>query len=664
MFITVKLLNGYEAPLTYKVPQDWDTHNLLGKVVVVPLQKRTEHALVCQVLPTFFAAYTIREALRAEILPEDELYHTFIKQLAYYYAIDPLVLYKRLASSITDKEFEEADPAFAQGFGGQAPAKDVTLTVEQQAVVDFVKPHIINASYQPTLVHGVTGSGKTEVYKELIKCAYEQGKSTLLLLPEVSLAVNFAHLLRAQFDGAIPLYSFHSATPAMEKRMVWHNLLHQKPMLLIGVHIPLLLPIARLGCIIIDEEHEVGFQEKKHPRINTKEAAIMRAKLYNIPIVLGSATPSMNSLYNVTERGWHYFQLRQRFSGAFPKISLVKLSREEKRHEFWISKQLEAAIADRLARGEQAIIFINRRGFSFFVQCSRCSFIFSCKNCSVSLTYHTSSSADGKDRLRCHYCDVSELLPAQCSGCKAPEAAFLKKGIGTQQVVTILQRLFPHARIGRADADSTKNKKKWQQTMHDFHDQKLDILVGTQTITKGYHFPRVTLVGILWAELNLNIPVYNAAETTLQQLIQVAGRAGRASETSEVIVQSFSDHQIFEYLTETSYKDFYTYEMGFRKELNYPPYVRFAEIELRGGNELVLDTEAKLCVKLMQAQIDQRGLRVTILGPAKPPVHTIKNMHMRRIYLKSIDVKDSIALFRYVQGHGLESAIFFTPNPV
>lgn len=659
MFITVKLLNGYDAPLSYKVPETWDTSNLVGKIVVVPIQKRTEHALVCaveNVAPV--GHFIIREAVRIETLPDDEQYHTFIKQVSYYYALDPLVLYKRMASSISDKEYEEPEGVVES----HEVAKHVQLTDEQQKVVDFLKPHIITPTYQPTLLHGVTGSGKTEVYKELIKCAYEQGKSTLLLLPEVSLAVNFAHLLRTHFDDSIPLFSFHSATPAQEKRMVWHNLIAGKPMLLIGVHIPLLLPIAKLGCIIIDEEHEVGFQEKKHPRINTKEAAILRAKLYNIPLVLGSATPSMNSLYNVTERGWHYFQLKRRFAGAFPKITLVKLIKEEKRPEFWISKQLEAALADRMARGEQSIVFLNRRGFSFFVQCSRCSFIFSCKNCSVSLTYHQYENKP--DRLLCHYCDVSELLPARCTSCHAPEQAFLKKGLGTQQVVTIVQRLFPHARIGRADADCTKNKKKWQQTMRDFHDQKLDILVGTQTITKGYHFPHVTLVGILWAELNLNIPAYNAAETTLQQLIQVAGRAGRASESSEVIVQTFSDHQLFDYLTETSYQDFYAYEMGYRKELNYPPYIRFAEIEFRGDNEVSLDSEAKACMQLMQQQITERNLPVTLLGPAKPPVHKIKNTHMRRIYLKSADIKQTIALFKYLQAHHLQNQIFFTPNPV
>lgn len=659
MYITVKLLNGYDASLTYKLPIGWQTHDLVGKIVLVPIQKRQEHALVCATVAEIPPhTFIVREATRIEAIPDDEQYHTFIKQLSYYCALDPLVLYKRMASSITDVEYEA--PEFVSAT--QEVSAAVQLTDEQQVVVEFLKPHLANPKFTPTLLHGVTGSGKTEVYKELIKHAYAAGRSTLLLLPEVSLAVNFANIMRTAFDGILPVYSFHSATPAVEKRMVWYNLLAGKPLLLIGVHIPLLFPVPKLGCIIIDEEHEVGYQEKKHPRINTKEAAILRAKLYNIPIVLGSATPSISSLYNIAERGWHYFQLKRRFSGSFPKITLVKLTKDEKRGDFWISKQLEAAIRDRLAREEQIIIFINRRGHSFFVQCSRCSFIFSCTACSVSLTYHEFDATH--NRLLCHYCDLSEPLAAACPQCKSSSAAFLKKGIGTQQVVTILQRLFPEARVGRADADSTKNKKKWQQTMLDFHERKLDILVGTQTITKGYHFPKVTLVGILWAELNLNIPAYNAAETTLQQLIQVAGRAGRACEKSEVIVQSFADHPIFDYVTETKYQDFYTYEMGYRKELNYPPYVRFAEIELRAEQEALVDRDARQCVQLMEQQIAARGLQVTILGPAKPPVHKIKHIFMRRIYLKSVDIKQAIALFKYLEAHQLSSALFFTPNPL
>ncbi len=521
MYITVQLLTGYHTPLTYKIPPSWSSEPLVGQIVVVPLQKRTVRALVCAVsdqLP-FGSSFVVREALSKETAAGDELYHSFMRKLSDYYALDSRVLYRRVSEK-TSEESLLAEQAIAEDRAA------VRLTDEQQYAVDQIVPDIGAGSFRVTLLHGVTGSGKTEVYKRLITAAQQQGRSTLLLLPEVSLAVNFTRIMRAFYGTTLAVYGFHSATPAAEKRQLWDTLLAQQPALIIGVHLPVFLPIARLGLIIVDEEHEIGYQEKKHPRINTKEAALMRAQHYKIPIVLGSATPSVSSLYNVQERGWRSVQLKQRFAGAFPAVTHINLLEDRARPEFWISSKLQKAIAERLARQEQVILFLNRRGYSFFVQCGSCSFIFSCTSCSVSLTHHATS--DGGEELRCHYCGFACKLPESCPGCKSSGSKFLKKGIGTQQMVSVIKRLFPEARVGRADADATKDKKRWQQTCDQMLDGSLDILIGTQTITKGYHFPKVTLVGIIWAELNLAIPFYNASEVTLQQLIQVAGRAGRA----------------------------------------------------------------------------------------------------------------------------------------
>lgn len=658
MYITVKLINGFQEPLTYKVPEAWPVMPTKGHIVVVPLQQRTERALVSALFAELPAGvtYRIREALHIEVIPKDEHYHAFIQRLSAYYAIDPRVLYKRMRHSIAQAEQEEVAEEDVE------PRKPVQLTQEQQLVVDYVKPLITTPVFQATLLHGVTGSGKTEVYKQLIMHAHAQGKSTLLLLPEVSLAVNFMHLLRAQLPAHIPVYGFHSASSVKDKRELWQKLLAEEAVVVVGVHMPVLLPMANLGIILIDEEHETGYQEKKHPRINTKEAAIMRAQLAGIPILLGSATPSLSSLHAVAEHGWKLFTLKQRFAGTFPTISLVQLKTEKRRKEFWISSPLEAAINDRLAKKEQVIIFLNRRGHSFFVQCTMCSVIFSCGGCSVSLTYHDD------DTLVCHYCGESKPLPHTCYSCNAAASTFLKKGVGTQQLMGIMQRLFPTARIDRADADSTRNKKKWQKTCDDFRERKTDILVGTQTITKGYHFPGVTLVGIIWAELNLTIPFYNAAETSLQQLIQVAGRAGRVAAASEVIVQTFTEHAIFNYLNEITYPDFYTYEMGFRKEIGYPPAVRFAEIELRHDDEDLLLVHARLGADIIRQEIKARGVAVTLLGPSKPPVYKIKGVHMLKIYLKTADVKTSLglyhALLRGLHAAGCNSSVFFTPNPL
>lgn len=653
LYIRVKLLNGYQKNLTYQVPKDWPTEQLLGALVEVPLQKRRETARVEEIITTLDSSvtYTIRPALSLIALPQDPHYFQFIEKLSRYYAIDQHHFLRRLRQFLSEKERDE------EIISQQAIPQDacVELTPEQKSIVDSLTAAIDEGIFYPALLHGVTGSGKTEIYKKLITHGHHQGKSTLLLLPEVSLAVQFAHILKKQLPPHIPLFSFHSATSPKEKRALWQSLLMKQPVVIIGVHLPALLPIPALGAIIIDEEHDPGFQEKKHPKINTKEAAIMRAQLSSIPLLAGSATPSIASLYNVEHRGWHFFELKKRFSGAFPRVEVVKLTDQKYRKHFWVSDQLEKAIKQQLSKGEQTIIFINRRGYSFFIQCTSCGSIPHCAQCSVSLTLHND------DSLRCHYCSFCIKAPSACAGCKA--TTFLKKGIGTQQVVSVLEKIFPEARIARADLDTTINKKKWRQTMQEFEEGKIDILVGTQTITKGYHFPMVTLVGILWADINLGLPFYNAAEVSLQQLIQVSGRAGRQSPDSRVIVQTMINHPIFSYLNEADYSSYYALEIKNRALVLYPPCMRFAEIELKHDTEAQVIADAANIAKMLKKTVGAQSA-ITVLGPSQPPVHMIKNVYSRKIYLKAASIGSLIDLYKSIDGASLKSSIFFTPNPL
>jgi len=656
MFIQVRLLKGFPKPLLYKTTEGFSQENLLGRVVLVPIQKRTEHALVIGQFAKKPAGndFEIREIVAVEPFPNDKNYRSFIDTLAQYHQINSLHFFKRVRSFLTG-ENKKVRKTTENSIETQK--KVVTLTPEQKNVTDFVVDKIQKGVYTPTVLHGVTGSGKTECYKKMITAAIQQNKTALLLLPEVTLALQFEHLLRQQLDASITLFGFHSATTARERKLLWKALLAGKPIVIVGVHLPVLLPIANLGLIVVDEEHETGYQEKKHPKINSKEAALLRAYINNIPIVLGSATPSVNSLYNVKKRGWYFFQLKKRFSGTFPKVETVFLTDKKYRRNFWISQKLENAIRDRLQKGGQTIIFLNRRGFSFFVQCKECGFIFECKNCATSLTLH-------KDNLlTCHYCEHAKPLPETCPGCKNSKAKLLKKGIGTQQVVTILEKLFPQAKIGRADLDTTRKKKLWQETLGAFQDKKMDILVGIQTITKGFHFPGVTLVGILWADLNLHFPIYNATETTLQQLIQVAGRAGRQSQNSTVIVQAMSDHNCFAYLNETDYLKFYANEMENRHLLQYPPYCRLAELELKHTDEQTIDVEANRLASFLIAETQKQNFQASVLGPAQPPVSRVKRVHIRKIYIKSNSRKKIEQLFCACQKLKLASKLFYTPNP-
>ncbi|MFC1845585.1 primosomal protein N' [Candidatus Dependentiae bacterium] len=658
MFIIVRLLKGFPKPLTYQVPADWPKADLVGKIVHVPIQQRTTHAVVIKQFDNKpNTTFAIKEAHAIEPFPPDQFYERFIKKLSRYHQIEPLHFLKRIRTFVAQEKKAVRSVSNYDAILNRTKTA-VRLTDEQQKVTDFVINKINAQQYAPTVLHGVTGSGKTECYKKMIEATIAQNKTALLLLPEVTLALQFEQIMQTQLHQEITIFGFHSATSARNKKLLWKGLLAKQPMLVIGVHLPILLPISNLGLIVVDEEHEVGYQEKKHPKINSKEAAIIRAHLHNIPIVLGSATPSVSSLFNVKKRGWHFFQLKKRFSGTFAKVKTVFLTDKKFRRNFWISQKLEDAIRDRLNKKEQTIIFLNRRGFSFFVQCKECSFIFECLNCSVSLTLHKDNT------LTCHYCDFVRQLPATCPECKNKKATLMKKGIGTQQVVTILEKLFPYARIGRADLDTTRKKTLWQQTLQAFENRKLDILVGTQTITKGFHFPGVTLVGILWADLNLHFPIYNATESTLQQLIQVAGRAGRQSESSTVIVQSMSDHQVFDYLNEIDYLTFYAQEIENREMLGYPPLSRLVELELKHIDEQTVEREAIKLTTTLMSLAKEKNLSVQVLGPAQPPVSKIKHTHIRKIYLKSPCGKSISSLFEEIDYADLKSNLFYTPNPL
>lgn len=657
MYVQVKLLDGFKRPLVYRVPNELQSTICVGSVVKVPIRNRVAFALVDMVYTQKppESDYEIKIIQSIEQVPLDNYYNSFLQKLGAYYQQEPLSFFRRLQTFLEQKEQKEERGLL---LADNTPAvSTVTLTDEQQRVCNFVIQAICAACYTPTVLHGVTGSGKTEVYKKLVTHAILQKKSVLFLLPEVTLAVQFFMLLQKQLGPEFSVMSFHSATSVPEKRKLWQQLLAGNPVVIIGVHLPVMLPISNLGLIIIDEEHEVGYQEKKHPKINTKEAALIRAQLYNIPIVLGSATPSIATLYNTKKNRWHFFQLRKRFAGAFPKVKVISLLEEKYRKNFWISKQLEFAIARCLEKKEQVIIFLNRRGYSFFVQCKSCSFVFCCTACSVSLTLHE------QNILLCHYCGFSQQVPVNCPDCKSSESSFIKKGIGTQQIVAILEKLFPQARIGRADFDATVNKKRWQKTVKLFSEGEIDILVGTQTIAKGYHFPKVTLVGVLWADINLHFPRYNAAEVTLQQLIQVAGRAGRQTEDSTVIIQTMIEHPIFKFVNETDYLSFYTYELEKRLEVGYPPAFRFCEIELKHENEIIVQEDAEKLADYLIELNEQKKL-VTILGPVVPPVAKIKHVHSRVIFLKAKTFADIMSLYRLVEKNAYKSKLFFTPNPL
>lgn len=653
MIIHVRLLQYASKEFTYTVPELLQSEIAAGVLVQVPLMQRVVPAVVEQIAD---AGQTYRFALKPIIavfpFPEDEKYISFIGQVADYYQIDQLLLWRRVQLFLTEQEQQD----YASTAEGETKSEDVVFTDEQRAAYEAIVPAVIDQRHETFVLHGVTGSGKTEVYKKLAQQTLSMNKAFMLLLPEVTLALRFEKIFAESFPDVL-VVGFHCATSAKQKRLLWQILLEKKPVIIIGVHLPILLPIAHLGLIVVDEEHDHGYQEKKHPKIHSRDMAILRSFTYGIPIVLGSATPSIQSLYNVASRGWKLLQMKRRFAGNFPKIRLVSLKKGQSRKYGWLHNELYLAIQDRLQRKEQTIIFLNRRGYSFFVQCP-CSFVFECYQCSVSLTLHQDNS------LLCHYCGYKEALPLMCPECGGSHQEFLKKGIGTQQLVALLQKLFPTASIARADLDTTSKKRSWNNTVEQMYAGQIDILVGTQSITKGYHFPGVTLVGVLWADLNLHFPMYNAAETTLQQLIQVAGRAGRQSDDSLVVVQAFDQHAIFNFIDETLYMKFYEHEILNRADAIYPPCGHLAEIEFKSQDQKAMIYETVMIANLLRSKVKELGYGAEILGPAQSLVYKVKRVYTQKLLLKSLSRRQLINLFRQIRKISLSSSIYFTIDPV
>ncbi|MGA9531062.1 MAG: primosomal protein N' [Candidatus Babeliales bacterium] len=643
------------------VPLPLQQKILCGQIAYVPLKNRSIPAVIQEVnaqLPPD-TAFTLKEITHLAPFPSDTTYYHFIQKLAFLHQISPIIFMKRMYLYLQQKASRESTKTYKNNTGNLI--SNLSLNTEQQKIIDVLSPLCTQKKYCPMLLHGVTGSGKTILYASLIQKNYEQLQSSIVLLPEATLASQIVSHLQKLVTPEVKLYNVHSLATQKEKNNAWKELLQGSPIVIVGVHIPILLPISNLGLIIVDEEHDPGYQEKKHPKLNTKYAALIKAQLLKIPILFGSATPSITTLHAVKRYKWPFFQLKKRFEGNFPTIKVVSLMNDKqtpikkRRPCFWITPDLENELRTELEKGNQSILFINRRGFSFFVQCKQCSFVFTCTQCSVSLTLHHESS------LLCHYCTYQIKLPELCPSCRT-SSCFIKKGIGTQKLMSLIQILFPHARVERLDKDSTRKKQVWQNIINRMHSRDIDILIGTQSLTKGYHFPHVTLVGIVWADLNLNFPFYSAAETTLQQLIQVAGRAGRKHPDARVIVQTMIEHEIFQHLNEIDYLSFYKHEIKKRENAWYPPASSLAEIEIKHTDETQLDTESlDIASTLLRNNIDNK---ITILGPTHPPIAQVKKVYSRKIYCKSSSLSETIALYQTINKEKYTSAIFFTPHPL
>ena len=497
-------------------------------------------------------------------------------------------------------------------------------------------PSSLVPSSSTFLLHGVTGSGKTEVYLQAIAHALEQGKGAIVLVPEISLTPQTVERFKARFSSG-PLQTLvavlHSHLSAGERHDEWHKIRQGRARIAIGARSAIFAPVEPLGLIVVDEEHEHSYKQEEAPRYHARDVAIVRGQMEGAVVVLGSATPSLESYYNCGKGKYTLLQLPERADDKkMPVVRIVDMRQTVRPGKAVpiFSPQLKEAIARRVEQKEQVILFLNRRGYSTSLQCPLCGYVAACPNCSVSLTYHRH-----ENKLCCHICAHVEPVPAVCPNAKCRNPAIRYSGVGTQRVEATLAKLFPQARTVRMDSDVLKRKEDYRRILGDFRVGKIDILVGTQMIAKGLHFPNVTLVGIIYADLALHQPDFRAGERTFQLLTQVAGRAGRGDIEGEVVVQAFTPfHPAIQFARRHDFEGFYAQEMEFREQLKYPPVGRIALLTLKGRNEEKVKFSADyLKTELQKAMVGIKDL--VLAGPAPAPLLRAETYYRYQIMLRA-----------------------------
>jgi primosomal protein N' (replication factor Y) len=509
------------------------------------------------------------------------------------------------------------------------------LTGEQASVITAVTD-ALGRGFQTHLLYGITGSGKTEVYMQIVAAALARGHEALVLVPEIALISQTERLFRARFGNCVAL--LHSGLSQGERFDQWMRIIRKEAKIAIGARSAVFAPFGQLGLVVVDEEHDDSYKQESKLRYHARDLAIVRAKLQGAVALLGSATPSVQSYYNVRSKKFHGLTLPKRIKNqALPDVTIVDFreTKGSRRAKPFITEELKKAMTETLNRGNQVLLFLNRRGFANYPTCTWCGATVRCKNCDVTMTLH-----QGANAFRCHYCGFSCPQTVGCPDCGNPKIKLI--GLGTERVEAKVKTLFPEAKVARMDRDTTARKGALTSILKNLRQGAIDILIGTQMVAKGHHYPNITLVGILIADLSLNFPDFRAGERTFQLLAQVAGRAGRGSTPGRVILQTFNpDHFCITTARDQDYAAFYSHEIGFRKDLNYPPHSRLVQILVTGKDRSQTARYAQEVGKLCRViQSEKRGFRknVEILGPVAAPLARIKKHYRWQLLLKGRNV--------------------------
>ena len=495
------------------------------------------------------------------------------------------------------------------------------LTDEQESVVEEV---LNDSGFRTYLLHGVTGSGKTEVYMELIEDVLNKGMSSIMLVPEISLTPQMVERFQKRFGDNIA--ALHSALSDGEKYDEWRRIVRGEASIVIGARSAIFAPLKNIGMIIIDEEHSDSYkQSDSNPRYSAKDVALIRGKYHNCPVIMGSATPSLEVMARATKGVYKYLSLPNRVNGKkLPLVRIIDMNEEIKYSKGHFSRNLVTSINDKLEKDEQIILLLNRRGYASFVTCKSCGYTFKCPNCDISLTYHKSSNT-----MRCHYCGYGNKVYDTCPECH--EKSITDLGVGTQKIEEELSKIFPNARLLRMDIDTTSRKGSHEKMIKAFKNHDYDILLGTQIVAKGLDFSNVTLVGVINADTSLNIPDFRSSENTFSLLSQVAGRSGRSEKSGEVIIQTFNpEHYAISYTKMHDYNGFYKKEMEIRKTLKYPPFYYLCHIKISGKEMDYISKEADKIKRALVRNLENSS----ILGPTPSTIFRVNNIYRFGIILK------------------------------
>ncbi|NQT95861.1 MAG: primosomal protein N' [Candidatus Omnitrophica bacterium] len=635
LYAKILLKLPIDTPFDYEVPKRFENEVAVGKRVWVNFGPRKLIGYVVGTSSTTDVEKTrpILGLIDSELILNDEILK-LTKEISEYYlcswgeAIDAAVpsSLKRGKTSVKSRVKDEHESI--------TPSTHLKPTEEQEKALRSIYKTIDEDKYQTFLLHGITGSGKTEVYLQAIGKILEKGGSCIVLVPEISLTPQAVERFKSRFQERVAL--FHSRLTAGQKYREWKKLKDGICHIVVGARSAIFSPIKNLGLIIVDEEHDTSYKQQDAPRYNAVDVAIMRAKLNNAVVILGSATPSLESSYKGKNKEYKLLQLQERIEKRpLPKVRILDMRQElieRRRRRIIFSRLLTESIEKVLDRNQQTILFLNRRGFSTYANCKKCGYVERCKKCNVALNYHSD-----KEKLVCHYCNYQKEPVDICPSCKGSYIDFF--GFGTQRVESELHKHFPSSTISRMDTDATRKRLSHNLILKDFSSGKTQILVGTQMIAKGHDFPGVTLVGVVSADTALNLPDFRAGERTFQLLTQVAGRAGRGFSPGEVIIQTYVPHHYtINSAINHDYTAFYKKEIALRRELMLPPFSHMVYITSRSYKE----ERAQKCAEDLARHILKRPLSnmIELSGPCKDFVYRLRRQFRWNIILKVKDLKE------------------------